>query len=192
MIYDDSYRIRARQGAHAARRQRRNDHRVRHHGRSARSKLRRRSTRTASRAAYSTCHTLRPLDEEAIIAAARETGVDRDGGGARGRERHVRDGRCAYWRRRYPAPMGCVGMKDRYAESGKWDEVLEKYGLTSDGIVKEVKATLARKSGGARTDSEMTTNGHSANGSPPRARPEPRSPYYLPRTRDCSSETTSA
>jgi transketolase C-terminal domain/subunit len=46
--------------------------------------------------------------------------------------------------------MGAVGMRDRNAESGRWDELMEKYGLTTDAIVQEVKAVLARKGADGR------------------------------------------
>lgn len=94
--------------------------------------------------------TLSPLDEDAIVAAARDTGAI-----VTAEEHGVRLGLAALvagvlaWKQ--PAPMGSVGMKDRYAESGKWDELLEKYGLTAEGIMKEVKAVLARKSSGGRS-----------------------------------------
>ncbi len=88
--------------------------------------------------------TLQPLDKEAIIAAARDTGAI-----VTAEEHEVRLGLyglvAGVLAESKPTPMGCVGMKNKYAESGKWDEVLEKYGLTAAGIVKEVKATLARK-----------------------------------------------
>ena len=89
--------------------------------------------------------TLSPLDEDAIVAAARDTGAI-----VTAEEHEVRLGLAALvagvlaWKQ--PTPMGSVGMKDRYAESGKWDELLEKYGLTAEGIMEEVKAVLARKS----------------------------------------------
>ncbi len=41
--------------------------------------------------------------------------------------------------------MGFVGMKDRYAECGRWDELLEKYDLTPAAIVREVEEVVARK-----------------------------------------------
>jgi transketolase C-terminal domain/subunit len=41
--------------------------------------------------------------------------------------------------------MGFVGMKERYAESGKWDELLQKYDLTADAIARECEAVIARK-----------------------------------------------
>ena len=90
--------------------------------------------------------TLRPLDEEAIAAAARETGAI-----VTAEEHQVRTGVAALVAQvlgsKHPVPMGTVGMRDRYAESGRWDELLEKYGLTADAIVAEVKAVLARKRG---------------------------------------------
>jgi transketolase len=36
-------------------------------------------------------------------------------------------------------------MKDRYAESGTPAQLLEKYGLTADDIIREVRATIKRK-----------------------------------------------
>ncbi|MEX1255603.1 MAG: transketolase C-terminal domain-containing protein [Dehalococcoidia bacterium] len=90
--------------------------------------------------------TLRPLDEAAIVAAARETGAI-----VTAEEHQVHVGMAAMVARvvtaNDPAPMGAVGMRDRYAESGRWDQLMERYGLTSDAIVREVKAVLARKTG---------------------------------------------
>lgn len=92
--------------------------------------------------------TIRPLDEDAVLAAARETGAI-----VTAEEHQIHSGMAALVSRlvtsKHPAPMGAVGMRDRYAESGKWDEVLEKYGLTADEIVREVKAVLARKKNGS-------------------------------------------
>ena len=91
--------------------------------------------------------TLRPLDEEAILAAARETGAI-----VTAEEHQIHSGMAALVSQlvgsKQPVPMGAVGMRDRYAESGKWDEVLQKYGLTADEIVREVKAVLPRKKNG--------------------------------------------
>jgi transketolase len=91
--------------------------------------------------------TLQPMDVEAIVAAARETGAI-----VTAEEHQVGTGVAAMVARvlaeKHPVPMGAVGMRG-YAESGKWDELLEKYGLTAAGIVAEVKATLARKGNGA-------------------------------------------
>ena len=46
--------------------------------------------------------------------------------------------------RTHPVPMGFVGV-DRYAESGKWDELLDKYGLNAPAIAREVQQVVARK-----------------------------------------------
>jgi transketolase len=90
--------------------------------------------------------TLRPLDEEAIVAAARDTGAV-----VTAEEHQVGTGVAALVAQvlasKRPVPMGAVGMRG-YAESGKWDELMEKYGLTADVIAREVKSTLARKGNG--------------------------------------------
>ena len=88
--------------------------------------------------------TLRPLDEEAVVAAARETGAI-----VTAEEHLVHCGMAALVSQvvgsKCPVPMGAVGMRDRYAESGRWDQLLQKYGLTAGEIVREVQQVLARK-----------------------------------------------
>jgi len=88
--------------------------------------------------------TLRPLDEEAIAAAARETGAI-----VTAEEHLVYCGLGSMLSQvvtaTHPVPMGFVGMKDRYAESGSPAQLLEKYGLTADDIIREVRAVLKRK-----------------------------------------------
>jgi transketolase len=94
--------------------------------------------------------TLRPLDEEAIVMAARETGAI-----VTAEEHQINSGVAALVSQvvgsKEPVPTGAVGMHDRYAESGRWDELLQKYGLTAEAIVQEVKGVLARRQG-ARSD----------------------------------------
>ncbi len=88
--------------------------------------------------------TWRPLDTEAVEAAARQTGAI-----VTAEEHLVHCGLGALVAQHlagvYPVPMGYVGMKDRYAESGKWDELLQKYELTPAAIVREAEAVVARK-----------------------------------------------
>jgi transketolase len=88
--------------------------------------------------------TLRPLDEDAVVRAARETGAV-----VTAEEHLVHCGMAALVAgvlgSRCPVPLGAVGMRDRYAESGRWEELLQKYGLTADAIVREAKETIARK-----------------------------------------------
>jgi len=89
--------------------------------------------------------TVSPHDESAITAAARETGAI-----ITAEEHLIRTGVSAmvsqYVGKTTPVPMGAVGVT-RYAESGSAEELLEKYGLTADAIVEEVKSTIARKQG---------------------------------------------
>jgi transketolase len=42
-------------------------------------------------------------------------------------------------------PIQRVGIKDRFAESGKYQELLTKYGLSDSDIVKAARAVIARK-----------------------------------------------
>ena len=85
----------------------------------------------------------RPLDTETLEAAARETGAI-----VTAEEHLVHCGLGAmvahHLARTAPVPMGFVGL-DRYAESGKWDELLVKYGLTPEAIVREARAVITRK-----------------------------------------------
>ncbi len=88
--------------------------------------------------------TVRPLDREAILSAARETGAIVTA------EEHLTH--CGVGSlvaqavaSEHPVPMGFVGMKDSYAESGRWDELLDKYGLTAEAIVTEARRLLERK-----------------------------------------------
>jgi transketolase len=45
---------------------------------------------------------------------------------------------------RTPAPIGVVNLGDQYAESGKPDDLMQKYGLTSAAIVDAAERVLAR------------------------------------------------
>ena len=89
-------------------------------------------------------HTIKPIDENLLIKAAKETGAivtaeehSVIGGlGSAVAETIVQS---------YPVPMQFVGVKDVFAESGPWKELLKKYGLTSSDIVKAVKRVLKLK-----------------------------------------------
>jgi transketolase len=88
--------------------------------------------------------TWRPLDGDALDRAARETGAI-----VTAEEHLVHCGLGALVAQHLagsqPVPMGFVGMKERYAESGKWDELLQKYDLTADAIARECEAVITRK-----------------------------------------------
>jgi len=89
-------------------------------------------------------HTLKPLDEEAIVKAASETGAivvaeeHLAHGGLGSRVAQVAA-------RKKPVPMGFVNLGDRYALSGKAEELLQRYGLTAGDIVEAVRAVTKRK-----------------------------------------------
>ncbi|MFQ5508389.1 MAG: transketolase family protein [Leptospirillia bacterium] len=89
-------------------------------------------------------YSIKPLDEAAIAAAARETGAI-----VVAEEHQVRGGVGSLVAqaaaRHHPVPMGFVGVEDTYAESGQPAELHEKYGLTAAHIVQEAEATLSRK-----------------------------------------------
>ncbi len=88
--------------------------------------------------------TLKPIDEAAIIKAAADTGAIVTA------EEHLEHGGLASLvaqvvARHRPVPMEFVAIKDTYAESGKANELLEKYGLTAKDIKQAVHAVLKRK-----------------------------------------------
>jgi transketolase len=88
-------------------------------------------------------HTVKPLDRDAIRKAA-ETGAIVVA------EEHLVDGglgvRVAQVvAETHPCAMEFVGIQNTYAESGKPEELLEKYGLVARNIVDAVKKVIARK-----------------------------------------------
>ncbi len=45
----------------------------------------------------------------------------------------------------WPVPVEMVAVKDTYARSGKPNELLQRYGLTSKDIVEAVRRAVKRK-----------------------------------------------
>lgn len=89
-------------------------------------------------------HTLKPLDEATIVEAASETGAIVVA------EEHLAQGglssRVAQTvTRKKPVPMEFVNLGDRYASSGKAEELLQRYGLTARDIEESVKSVIKRK-----------------------------------------------
>ncbi len=88
-------------------------------------------------------HTLKPTDEEGIARAARETGAV-----VTAEEHYVHGGLgsiVAQVLGKYqPVPLEMVAL-DRYAESGKPEQLLEKYGLTPRDVEAAVRRVLKRK-----------------------------------------------
>jgi transketolase len=90
------------------------------------------------------CHTLKPLDEAVILAAAEETGalvtaesnIIYGGLGSAVAEVLVEH---------HPVPMQRIGMRDTFAESGPYLDLLAKYGMSAADIAAAVKSVIARK-----------------------------------------------
>ncbi|NLJ68377.1 MAG: transketolase family protein [Firmicutes bacterium] len=88
--------------------------------------------------------TVKPLDVEAVLKAARETGAVVTAeehnivGGLGGAVAEVLVEHC-------PVPMERVGVKDVFGRSGTPDELLEYYGLTAREIAAAVKRVVERK-----------------------------------------------
>ncbi len=79
-------------------------------------------------------HTIKPLDEEIIIKAAKETG------GIITAEEHTIVGGLGsavaeVLSQKQPTKMKIVGINDTFGESGKPDQLMEKYGLTAQHLV---------------------------------------------------------
>jgi transketolase len=86
---------------------------------------------------------IKPIDREALLAAARETGAIVTA------EEHQTTGGLGTAVARVlaaelPAPMEFVGV-DRYGTSGKWDELLGYFELTPDRLAAAARAVIARK-----------------------------------------------
>lgn len=89
-------------------------------------------------------HTIKPFDVAAVTRAALETGAVVTAeehsiiGGLGSAVAEVLGEHC-------PVPLKRVGIRDTFGESGKPQELLEKYGLTPADIVAAVKEVLRRK-----------------------------------------------
>ena len=92
------------------------------------------------------CHTIKPLDEKTIVAAAKETGaiVTVEDGQVNG---GLAGAICETLSLTVPVPIERVGIQDSFGESGGPQEVLEAYGLTSPFIALAAARVLDRKFG---------------------------------------------
>lgn len=90
-------------------------------------------------------HTIKPLDEETIISQAKQTGAvvsveDHQVAGGMG------SAVCELLSKNHPTPQEFIGMQDQFGESGKPDELIEKFGLGAKSIQEAVKKVISRKS----------------------------------------------
>ena len=89
-------------------------------------------------------HTIKPLDEEAILKSAAKTGCvvtaeehQRNGG--------LGDAVAQVLAQNKPVPQEYVAVNDQFGESGKPDELMKKYGLDAAHIVAAVEKVIKRK-----------------------------------------------
>lgn len=91
------------------------------------------------------CHTVKPIDEQAIIRAARLAGCivtveeHQIAGGLGGAVAEVLV-------KNFPVPQEFVGMPDHFGESGEPNELLIKWGMKAEDIVQATKKVIERRS----------------------------------------------
>jgi transketolase len=96
------------------------------------------------RAAVLEMHTVKPLDTEAIIAAAEATGALVTAeehsiiGGLGGAVAETISDAC-------PVPLKRVGVADRFTETGPYHAILDRYGLSVAHVVAAARAAVALK-----------------------------------------------
>ena len=89
-------------------------------------------------------HTIKPLDVDAILASVNKTGC------AVTAEEHQRNGGLGDSVAQTlvlndPAPLEMVAVNDSFGESGTPEELLEKYGLSTESIVEAALKVITRK-----------------------------------------------
>ena len=91
-------------------------------------------------------HTIKPLDVEAVLQAARETGALVTAeehsiiGGLGGAVAEVVADAC-------PVPVKRVGINDRFAETGPYAELLDRYGMSIEDIVSAARQAMDARKG---------------------------------------------
>lgn len=89
-------------------------------------------------------HTIKPLDKEAILESVGKTGCavvaeeHQINGGLGDAVAHV-------FAQEQPTPLEFVGVQDTFGESGSPDQLLKKYGLDTENIVKAALKAIKRK-----------------------------------------------
>lgn len=91
-------------------------------------------------------HTIKPLDEEAVIRSIKKTGCV-----VTAEEHQINGGLgdsiANVAARNFPVPHEYVAVMDTFGESGTPKQLLTKYGLTSEHIVAAAEKAIARKAG---------------------------------------------
>lgn len=91
------------------------------------------------------CSSIKPFDTSALLDSVKKTGcavtVEEHSviGGLGGTVSEILS-------LNDPLPLGMIGVQDCFTESGPYDVILKKYGLSQEDIVDKVKLVIARKS----------------------------------------------
>ncbi len=92
-------------------------------------------------------HTIKPLDDKAVLASAKKTGCvvtaeehQMNGG--------LGDSIAQLLSRELPTPLEMVAVNDSFGESGTPDQLMKKYGLEAINIIDAVKKAISRKAKG--------------------------------------------
>ena len=88
-------------------------------------------------------HTIKPLDEEVVLASAKKTGKV-----VTAEEHSVIGGLgsavCECLSEKYPVPVKRIGVYDEFGESGSAAALIEKYGFDGKGVYASVKEFLSK------------------------------------------------
>ncbi|MDF2522685.1 MAG: transketolase [Clostridiales bacterium] len=89
-------------------------------------------------------HTIKPIDKNLLIKCAKETGAI-----VTAEEHNVIGGLGSAVAevivKEFPVPMDFVGIEDQFAESGDYEKLLEKYGLSVQNIVSKVEGIIIKR-----------------------------------------------
>lgn len=89
-------------------------------------------------------HTIKPMDEETVIKAAKETGAV-----VTAEEHQIYGGLgsavAEVIARNHPVPIEMIAVMDRFGESGAPEELMEEFGLTNKEVYAAIKKVLTRK-----------------------------------------------
>ena len=89
-------------------------------------------------------HTVKPLDKDTILKAAKETGAI-----VTAEDHQIHGGLgsavAEYLSQSLPTPQEFVAVNDTFGESGKGVELMEKYGIARSSIVQAARKVLKRK-----------------------------------------------
>ena len=89
-------------------------------------------------------HTIKPLDQELLLAAAKETGAI-----VTTEEHNIIGGLgsavAEFLAENCPVPMVRHGVNDQFGRSGKADQVLAAYGLTPEVLADKARLAISRK-----------------------------------------------